>query len=144
MLADAQVGLGDDGDAAAAASSGIDRLNDSFDPRQGETPQHQAAVAHMATVGGEAWIRIKEYGIGISMLESEAEIDPDKGLSYARLCTTLSDIGRTDGADEACRKAITADPSRPDAYFVKGWATLAAKTTGPERRVAADALRHYL
>ena len=69
---------------------------------------------------GNAFIKLKNYAEATRNYENAAEIDPNPGLAYFNLCATQYNIGNMDKAISACGKSITADPTRADAYFIKG------------------------
>ena len=47
-------------------------------------------------------------------------MDPNPGTAYFNLCATLYNQGDMQGAISAFDRAITADPLKTDAYFIKG------------------------
>jgi tetratricopeptide (TPR) repeat protein len=78
-----------------------------------------------------------------------SEIDSKLGATaWFNLCATLYNLGDVAGVPAACNKAIAADPTRADAYFVKGSALFAegkdvnGKYVVPPESVAA--LKKYM
>jgi tetratricopeptide (TPR) repeat protein len=78
-----------------------------------------------------------------------SEIDPKTAATaWFNLCATLYNVGDADATPAACSKAIEADPTRADAYFVKGSALFAqgkdvnGKFVAPPESI--DALKKYL
>jgi tetratricopeptide (TPR) repeat protein len=78
-----------------------------------------------------------------------SEIDPKLGATaWFNLCATLYNAGDVEAVPTACNKAIAADPTRADAYFVKGSALFAegkevnGKYVAPPESI--DALKKYL
>ena len=78
-----------------------------------------------------------------------SEIDPKTAATaWFNLCATLYNAGDVDATPAACSKAIEADPTRADAYFVKGSALFAqgkdvnGKYVAPPASV--EALQKYL
>jgi tetratricopeptide (TPR) repeat protein len=80
-----------------------------------------------------------------------ATLDPTSaGMYYNNAAAVLFNAGQTDAALAAAEKAIAADPTRPDPYFIKGQALITKTTLDPktQKLVAppgcAEAYQKYL
>jgi hypothetical protein len=76
-------------------------------------------------------------------------LDPNPATAYFNLCATQYNAGNVGGALTACDKAIAADPSKADAYFIKGSLLIGESKTDSSGKViapagAAEALKRYL
>jgi tetratricopeptide (TPR) repeat protein len=80
----------------------------------------KAAVAQMLTNEGNAYLKLKKNDKAIEAYTKAAAMDPNPGTAYFNICATQYNTGNTQGALAACDKAIAADPTRADAYFIKG------------------------
>src|SRR5258708_25975789 len=80
----------------------------------------RAMFGNALTNTGNAYIKLKHYPEAIKNFERAAELDPNPGRAYFNLCATQYNMGTMDAAIEACTKSIAADPTRADAYFIKG------------------------
>jgi tetratricopeptide (TPR) repeat protein len=80
----------------------------------------KAAVGQMLTNEGNAYLKLKKNDKAIEAYTKAAAMDPNPGTAYFNICATQYNTGNTQGALAACDKAIAADPTRADAYFIKG------------------------
>jgi tetratricopeptide (TPR) repeat protein len=80
----------------------------------------KAAVGQMLTNEGNAYLKLKKNDTAIEADTKAAAMDPNPGTAYFNICATQYNTGNTQGALAACDKAIAADPTRADAYFIKG------------------------
>lgn len=83
--------------------------------------------------------------------ENAVKIEPQNaGMFYANEAAVLFNAGQTDAAAAAADKAIAADPTRPDPYFIKGQALIAKSTFDAKTQKivpppgCVDAYEHYL
>ncbi|MGC2694462.1 MAG: tetratricopeptide repeat protein [Candidatus Angelobacter sp.] len=109
----------------------------------------KAVVAQMLTNEGNAYLKLKKNPEAIAAYTKAAEMDPNPGTAYFNLCATQYNAGNAEGALPACDKAITADPNRADAYFIKGSLLMGSSTMDKQGKLqapagTAEALNKYL
>jgi tetratricopeptide (TPR) repeat protein len=92
-----------------------DPKNPNSDPAKAK-----AGVGQMLASEGNAYIKLKKNPEAIAAFTKAAEMDPNPGTAYFNLCATQYNTGNTEGALVACDKAIAADSTKADAYFIKG------------------------
>jgi tetratricopeptide (TPR) repeat protein len=80
----------------------------------------KAAVGQMLTNEGNAYLKLKKNDKAIEAYTKAASMAPNPATAYFNICATQYNTGNTQGALAACDKAIAADPTRADAYFIKG------------------------
>jgi tetratricopeptide (TPR) repeat protein len=80
----------------------------------------KAGVAQMLTSEGNAYLKLKKNDKAIDAYTKAASMDPNPATAYFNICATQYNSGNTQGALAACDKAIAADATRADAYFIKG------------------------
>ena len=145
QLGNAELNGGGYEDALAAYEQGIElaRVSHSQDP------DTRIAIGAMLTNKGNALLKLKRNKDAIAAYTEAADLDPHSVTAYFNLCATQYNAGNFDGALAACDKAIAADPSKADAYFLKGSLLIGQSTVGKNGKVsappgAAAALRKYL
>jgi tetratricopeptide (TPR) repeat protein len=110
----------------------------------------RTALGQMLVSQGNAYLKLQRSADAIGSYSRAAELDPNPGRAYFNLCATLYNVGNSDGALAACGRAIAADSTRADAYFIKGSLLLAnASLDQASKKVVAppgtiEALRTYL
>jgi tetratricopeptide (TPR) repeat protein len=80
----------------------------------------KAAIGQMLTTEGNAYLKLHKNKEAVDTFTKAAAMDPNPGVAYFNLCATQYNTGNTEGAIAACDKAISADPNKADAYFIKG------------------------
>jgi tetratricopeptide (TPR) repeat protein len=127
-LGDAQSNLNKYEDAVDSYGKGID-LAQGFasgttpkDPKNPDSDPVKAktALGQMLTSQGNAYLKLKKSPEAIAAYTKAAEMSPNPGIAYFNICATQYNTGNTEGALAACDKAIAADPTKADAYFIKG------------------------
>jgi tetratricopeptide (TPR) repeat protein len=113
------------------------------------TPTIRQAMALMYTSEGNAYLKLKRTDDAIKAYTQAAQLSDKPGLAWFNLCAVQYNMGKTDGALTACDKAIAADPTRADAYFVKGSILMGSSTVDPAGKVVTpagtvEALKKYL
>ena len=78
-----------------------------------------------------------------------AALDSSPGAAYFKLCATQYNVGNMAAATANCDKAIKADPTLADAYFVKGSALYGNGTLDKNNKYilppgTIEALKKYL
>jgi tetratricopeptide (TPR) repeat protein len=107
-----------------------------------------ATIASMLTSQGNAYLKLQKNAEAVAAFRKAAGLANDGGVSYFNLCATLYNMGSMNDAIVACDDALRADPTRADAYFIKGSALfgngkiVAGVYTVPPGTVAA--LQKYL
>ena len=123
-----------------------------YDPDVDQKPRMQTIEVELD--GSErmlldALIKLKRTDEAIAAYTSAAALDPHPAVAYFNLCATQYNVGNMTGAATACDEAIKADPTKADAYFIKGSAlygngTLDATNTYVVPPGTLEALRKYL
>jgi tetratricopeptide (TPR) repeat protein len=85
-----------------------------------EPAKAKAGIGQMYTAEGNAYLKLKKTPEAIAAFTKGADMDPNPGIAYFNLCATEYNTGDMKGAAATCEKAIQADPTRADAYFIKG------------------------
>lgn len=152
-LGDAQLNLGENDHAIESYKKGIEAAQRStkVDPNDSSTDPtvKKTGVAKMLTNQGNAYLKLKKNKEAIDAYTRAAAIDPNPAVAYFNLCATQYNTGNTEGALQACDKAIAGDPKRADAYFIKGSLLIADSTTDKDGRIVVppgtvETLKKYL
>jgi len=80
----------------------------------------KAAVSEMLESEANAYLKLNKPAEAVPLFTKAAETSPNPARAYFNLCVTLYNTSNMDGAVQPCEKAIAADPTRADAYFIKG------------------------
>jgi tetratricopeptide (TPR) repeat protein len=118
------------------------------DPKS-DPAKTKSSLAQLYTNEGNAYLKLKKNPEAIAAFTKAAEMDPNPGIAYYNLCATQYNTGNTEGALAACDKAIAADPTKADAYFIKGSLLLGSSTMDKQGKLqappgTAEALNKYL
>src|SRR5229473_2934127 len=143
-LGAAEFNLGRYEKAIAAYDKGIKAAQEDRD-----RDKIKSALGEMHNDKGNALLKLKRNDEAVAAFTKAAAISPNPGLAYFNLCATQYNMGDMDGAVTACNNAISADPKRADAYFIKGSALygngkLNAKGEYEVPPGTIDALKKYL
>lgn len=159
-LGDANLYLGKYQDAINAYETSTGLLQNLIAANGGEQADAKAGAAalrrtlgQVLTSEGNAYSKMRKSKEATECYRRAAEavtgIDQKTAATaWFNLCATLYNIGDVDGTPPACSKAIEVDPTRADAYFVKGSAMFAqgkdvnGKFVAPPESI--DALKKYL
>ncbi len=120
LLGDAQYGAAEYADAVESYNRALAAA-----PPAPNTPAVGGTLRPMLLHLGNSYLKLRRNDDAIAAYNREAAIDPNPGLAYFNVCAVMYNIGRTDGVP-VCDKAIAADPTRADAYFVKASLLVAA------------------
>lgn len=138
-LGTAQINEGHYEDSIASYQRAIDLAPNSADP---------ASIARIYTSTGNDNLKLRNNNAAIASYTKAAALDPNPGLAYFNLCAIQYNTGNTAGAMSACDKSIAADPTRPNAYFIKGSLGIADSKKVGNKIVAPagtqEALQKYL
>jgi len=147
----AQSNLGEYADAAATYAQGIRKAEiqsgSASDP--GKVKALKAGIGQMLVGQGNAYLKLRRTADAMVAYANAAEADPNPGLAYFNLCATAYNLGDMERAVPACEKSIQADPTRADAYFIKGSALFARGTLDKQGKYVVppgtvEALRKYI
>jgi tetratricopeptide (TPR) repeat protein len=131
-LGDANLYLGQYQDAINAYETSAGLLQNLIAANSGDQLDAKlAATALRRTLGqvltneGNGYLKLRKTNEAIACYRRAAEavtgIDQKTAATaWFNLCATLYNIGDVDATPAACDKAIAADPTRANAYFVKG------------------------
>src|SRR5215472_5733417 len=128
----------------AESNTTVDPKNPTTDPAR-----KKSGVAKMLTNEANALLKLHKNAEAVDAYTKAASMDPNPAIAYFNLCATQYNTGNVEGALAACDKAIAADPTRADAYFIKGSLMIASSKTDKDGKVeappgTADALNKYL
>jgi tetratricopeptide (TPR) repeat protein len=152
-LGDAQLNLGQYEQAVETYQKGVQIIesNTTVDPKNPATDpaKKKLGEAKMLTNEGNALLKLHKNNEAIAAYTRAASLDPNPATAYFNLCATQYNTGNVEGALEACDKAIAADPTKADAYFIKGSLLIAGSKTDKDGKVTAppgtaEALNRYL
>jgi tetratricopeptide (TPR) repeat protein len=143
-LGAAEFNLGRYEKAIAAYDKGIKMAQEDKD-----RDRIKSAVGAMLNNKGNALLKLKRNDEAVAAFTKAAELSPDPGIAYFNLCATQYNLGSVEGAVAACDKAINADPTKADAYFIKGSALYGNGTLDKNNKYVVppgtvEALQKYL
>jgi len=106
-------------------------------------------VVQMLTNEGNSYLKLKKNPEAIAVFTKAAEMDPNPGTAYFNLCATQYNTGNVEGALVSCDKAIAADPTKADAYYIKGSLLIGSGKMDKDNKFiappgSAEALNKYL
>lgn len=151
-LGNAQFSLGQYEDAVQSYDKGIQLAqNTKPDSKKPYTDPAKVKLAISQMLGnqGNAYLKLSKTTEAIAAFTKAAEVAPNPGVAYFNLCATQYNTGNTDGAIQACDKAIAADPNRADSYFIKGSLMFGLGKEGADKKYTApegtsETLNKYL
>src|SRR5947209_4307227 len=152
-LGDAQYNLGQYDEAVQSYDKGVQVAgsNTNVDPKNPATDpvKKKGRMAAMLTQEGNSYLKLKKNKEATEAFTKAAEMDPNPGTAYWNLCATQYNTGNSEGALQACDKAIAADPNRADAYFIKGSVLMGNSKQDKEGKLeappgTAEAFNKYL
>jgi tetratricopeptide (TPR) repeat protein len=113
-----------------AYETGIGLARDAIKP---DVPADKlnATIASMLTGEGNAYLKLRKNPEAIAAYRKAAALAKDGGIAYFNLCATMYNTGLMTDAIAACDESLRIDPTRADAYFIKGSALFGnGKMTG--------------
>jgi tetratricopeptide (TPR) repeat protein len=127
----------------AESNTAVDPRNPSADPAK-----KKAGIGKMLTDQGNAYLKLHKNSEALTAY-MKAALDPNPAVAYFNLCATAHNTNNMEGAHAACDKAIAADPSKADVYFIKGAALIDGSVTDKDGNLKAppgtvEALKKYL
>ena len=153
FLADAQMQLGQYDQAVDSYQKGIQAAENmtAVDPRNPITDpaKKKPGEAQMLTNLGNTYLKLKKSTEAIAAYTKAASLDANPAVAYFNLCATQYNAANTEGALDACDKAIAADPNKADAYYIKGSLLIGSSTMDKDGKMqappgTAEALNKYL
>ena len=97
---------------------------------------------------GNLLVHMKKYEQAIEIFSQAAEVSAYPAMPYFNLCATFYNLKRSQDAVAACDRAIIADPTLSDAYFIKASILFGEGRTEAGRYVVpagtTDSLNKYL
>jgi len=113
------------------------------------TPGIRQAMATMYNNEGNAFLKLKRNDDAIKAYTQAAQLSDKPATALFNLCAVQFNLGKMDGALSACDKTIAADPTKADAYFIKGSILLGNSTVDANGKTVAppgtvEALQKYL
>jgi tetratricopeptide (TPR) repeat protein len=148
LLGDAHLGLGEFKDAIDAYEKSAGFAQTLRDGGK-DSPGLRKTAREALTSEGNAWLKTKKAKEAMACYERAVEFDPDSAKAWFNICAAKYNSGDMVGADAAADKVIALDPTKADAYFIKGSCLFAngAVEAGGKYVVSAAAmvaLRKYL
>lgn len=126
--------------AIVSGKSPKDPGNPSPDPARAK-----AGISQMLMAEGNAYVKLDKPELSAPLFQQATQDSPNPGLAYYNLCAVQFNAGKWDDAIAACDKAIAADATRAEAWFLKGTAlykiSQPGKAAGPG---TVEALNKYL
>ena len=146
QLGDALANLGRYADALGAYDKALAGEQTDRKTPGGKT---DAAQSQLWIRKGNAFLKLKRTDEAITAYTQAARLSPTPGTAWFNLCAVEYNQGLTDGAIIACNASIAADPTRADAYFIKGSALYGNGTLDRNNKFVLpagtlEALRKYL
>lgn len=117
--------------------------------KDANTATAKPALAAMWLAKGNVLLKLKNNAAAVAAYQKSAALSATPAVAYFNLCATFYNMGQTKDALAACDKAIAADPSKADAYFIKGSVLFADATVDAKGKMvfpptAIASLKKYL
>ena len=108
----------------------------------------KTGLGQILNAEGNLLVHMKKYEQAIEIFSQAAEMSAYPAMPYFNLCATFYNLKRSQDAVAACDRAITADPTLSDAYFIKASILFGEGRTEAGRYVVpagtTDSLNKYL
>jgi tetratricopeptide (TPR) repeat protein len=124
--------------AIAAGKAPNDPHNPNADPAKAKTGMGQMLIAE-----GNIYVKLGSPEMATPLFAQAAQDNPSPALAYYNLCAVDFNSNKLDDAVNACNKSLAADPSRAEAWFLKGSA-LYKSGKADSGKPAVEALNKYL
>jgi tetratricopeptide (TPR) repeat protein len=121
-----------------AGTAPKDTHNPSADPAKAK-----AGIGQMLGAEGNIYVKLGSPELATPLFSQAAQDSPSPGLAYYNLCAVEFNTNKLDDAVTACNKSLAADPSRAEAWFLKGSALYKSGKTD-SGKTAVEALNKYL
>ncbi len=106
----------------------------------------KAGIGQMLISEGNVYVKLEKPEMAAPLFQQATLENPNPGLAYYNLCALQFNANKLDEAIASCDKAIAADPTRADAWFLKGAALYKGRQagTGKAGPDTIEALNKYL
>ena len=106
----------------------------------------KAGISQMLIAEGNAYVKLDKPELSAPLFQQAAQDNPNPGLAYYNLCAVQFNAGKWDDAVATCDKAIAADATRAEAWFLKGTALykIGQKPGQAVGQSTVEALNKYL
>jgi len=119
LLGTAYLNLGKYEDAIAAYEKCVGQAQALRDSGK-DAPGLKKTMGIALTSEGNAWLKLKKNKEAIACYERVAMFDPHPATAWFNICATEYNNGNMEDAVAAADKCIAIDPTKADAYFIKG------------------------
>ncbi|HTQ32396.1 MAG TPA: hypothetical protein VMI53_14385 [Opitutaceae bacterium] len=148
LLGDAHLNLGEYEAAAAAYEKCAGAGQALIDGGKGSAKVKQA-VGQALTSEGNTWLKLKKSQEALACYKRATQFDPHPATAWFNICAVMYNTGHTSEAMAAADQVIALDPTKADAYFIKGSCRFGDATVGPDGKAvvpaeAVNALKKYL
>jgi Tetratricopeptide repeat len=124
--------------AIVAGTAPKDPHNPNADPAKAK-----AGIGQMLGAEGNIYVKLGSPELATPLFSQAAQESPSPALAYYNLCAVEFNANKLDDAVTACNKSLAADPSRAEAWFLKGSALYKSGKTD-SGKTAVEALNKYL
>lgn len=120
LLANAQLYSGASADALATYDRAIAQASKEKPPEGQDLSAWKETMANTWTGKGNALLKLHRNTDAIAAYNQAATFAANPALAYYNICAVLYNTGDIQNTPAACRKALQADPSKADAWFILG------------------------
>ena len=138
LLGTAYLNLGKYGDAIAAYGKCVGQAQALRDGGK-DFPGLNKTMGIALTSEGNAWLKLRKDKEAIACYERAATFDPHPATAWFNICATEYNTGHMDDAVVAADKCIALDPTKADAYFIKGSCLFGNATVDANGKMAVSA-----
>lgn len=104
----------------------------------------RAGIGQMLIAAGNAYVKLDKPEMATPLFQQATQDNPNPGLAYYNLCAVEFNASKMDEAIAACERSIAADPTRAEAWFLKGAALYKTGPTPDSKGATVEALNKYL
>jgi tetratricopeptide (TPR) repeat protein len=106
----------------------------------------KAGIGQMLIAEGNAYVKLEKPELAAPIFQQATQENPNPGLAYYNLCAVQFNANKLNDAIATCDKSIAADPSRAEAWFLKGAALYKISQGGSGKAApgTVEALNKYL
>jgi tetratricopeptide (TPR) repeat protein len=140
VLGGAQNNLGKSEDALETYATGVAAARKMLE-EQPESGRAKTGMGQMLNSEGNLLVHLKRYDEAIPVFNEAAGASPYPAMPLFNLCATFYNLKRAQDAVDACDRALAADPTLADAYYIKA-SVLFGQGKVEQGRFAAPAGTH--
>jgi tetratricopeptide (TPR) repeat protein len=118
VLGGAQNALGKSADALESYQRGAEAAKKMLEA-QPDSGKAKTGLGQILNAEGNLLVHIKKYDQAVEAFSHAAEVSAYPAMPYYNLCATYYNMKRLGDAVTACDRAIAADPTLSDAYYIK-------------------------